>query len=256
MTVHPGSRPCQSRCEDDRTCPENQKCCFTGCGLKCVDPQWDARSIAQSPAPTGGDWSGQQEGGADGKEGWDPASPFLPPPRVSGVFPSSAGPQVAVMEVPGQLVLHAHRKGGAKEVGLKGAPRSRGRAIQPRGSSLGSLGRPPAMGCACIMLLGTLAGFVAHAATCQALHGATSLVQGSHRSPGPAPLTRSGASGHSPRCARSMPIVRRCRSVATRRASSTASCQEVPMAASTSSARPFGGPECVPPAYPQQGEVL
>uniref|UniRef100_A0A493TUH4 WAP domain-containing protein n=1 Tax=Anas platyrhynchos platyrhynchos TaxID=8840 RepID=A0A493TUH4_ANAPP len=30
--------PCPNACSDDRGCPPEQKCCFTGCGLGCVTP--------------------------------------------------------------------------------------------------------------------------------------------------------------------------------------------------------------------------
>uniref|UniRef100_A0A7M4EL49 WAP domain-containing protein n=1 Tax=Crocodylus porosus TaxID=8502 RepID=A0A7M4EL49_CROPO len=51
VMVQPSSSPCQSRCEDDRTCPRNQKCCFTGCGLECIDPQKCCQSSCAAPDP-------------------------------------------------------------------------------------------------------------------------------------------------------------------------------------------------------------
>uniref|UniRef100_A0A7M4EL45 WAP domain-containing protein n=1 Tax=Crocodylus porosus TaxID=8502 RepID=A0A7M4EL45_CROPO len=34
----PDFAPCPNQCEDDRTCPGDEKCCFTGCGLGCMSP--------------------------------------------------------------------------------------------------------------------------------------------------------------------------------------------------------------------------
>uniref|UniRef100_A0A803TA97 WAP domain-containing protein n=1 Tax=Anolis carolinensis TaxID=28377 RepID=A0A803TA97_ANOCA len=31
--------PCNDTCSDDRDCPLEQKCCFTGCSLGCLDPE-------------------------------------------------------------------------------------------------------------------------------------------------------------------------------------------------------------------------
>nr|XP_060627554.1 papilin-like [Anolis sagrei ordinatus] len=31
--------PCEGHCRDDRSCSKGQKCCFVGCGLKCIPPE-------------------------------------------------------------------------------------------------------------------------------------------------------------------------------------------------------------------------
>uniref|UniRef100_A0A8B9VD90 WAP domain-containing protein n=1 Tax=Anas zonorhyncha TaxID=75864 RepID=A0A8B9VD90_9AVES len=33
-----GTAACPSRCADDRDCPGDHKCCFSGCGLACTSP--------------------------------------------------------------------------------------------------------------------------------------------------------------------------------------------------------------------------
>uniref|UniRef100_A0A8B9BV75 WAP domain-containing protein n=1 Tax=Anser brachyrhynchus TaxID=132585 RepID=A0A8B9BV75_9AVES len=33
-----GAAACPSRCADDRDCPGDRKCCFSGCGLACTSP--------------------------------------------------------------------------------------------------------------------------------------------------------------------------------------------------------------------------
>uniref|UniRef100_A0A8C0GC97 WAP domain-containing protein n=1 Tax=Chelonoidis abingdonii TaxID=106734 RepID=A0A8C0GC97_CHEAB len=65
--------PCNNKCDNDRSCPGKQKCCFTGCGLDCVPPQASALSTALPPAQSreGWDWTKQPpEGGSvAGEEG-------------------------------------------------------------------------------------------------------------------------------------------------------------------------------------------
>uniref|UniRef100_A0A8C1PAC4 WAP domain-containing protein n=1 Tax=Cyprinus carpio TaxID=7962 RepID=A0A8C1PAC4_CYPCA len=33
-----GPRPCLEMCSGDNSCPNNQKCCSTGCGHQCMPP--------------------------------------------------------------------------------------------------------------------------------------------------------------------------------------------------------------------------
>ncbi|XP_068556726.1 uncharacterized protein [Anas acuta] len=63
--AHPGVCPrflasphhvrCPNACSDDRGCPPEQKCCFTGCGLGCVMPL--GSSSSDFPPPGEVDWS-------------------------------------------------------------------------------------------------------------------------------------------------------------------------------------------------------
>lgn len=63
--AHPGVCPrlpagpcrvrCPNACSDDRGCPPEQKCCFTGCGLGCVTPLGSGSS--DFPPPGEVDWS-------------------------------------------------------------------------------------------------------------------------------------------------------------------------------------------------------
>lgn len=52
----PDFAPCPSRCEDDRTCPGDEKCCFTGCGLGCVSPYKGTDGAARA-ALTAAPWA-------------------------------------------------------------------------------------------------------------------------------------------------------------------------------------------------------
>lgn len=47
--------PCPNACSDDRGCPPEQKCCFTGCGLGCVTPLGSGSSDFAPPGEV--DWS-------------------------------------------------------------------------------------------------------------------------------------------------------------------------------------------------------
>lgn len=63
--AHPGACPrfpagprrvrCPNACSDDRGCPPEQKCCFTGCGLGCVTPLGSGSSDFAPPGEV--DWS-------------------------------------------------------------------------------------------------------------------------------------------------------------------------------------------------------
>ncbi|XP_074699673.1 WAP four-disulfide core domain protein 3 [Strix aluco] len=40
---------CPNRCADDRDCPGDRKCCFSGCGLACATPHAGSRRAAAKP---------------------------------------------------------------------------------------------------------------------------------------------------------------------------------------------------------------
>ncbi|XP_067410036.1 uncharacterized protein [Emydura macquarii macquarii] len=42
--------PCTNQCDDDRSCPQGQKCCFAGCGLACMSPYAEKAGVC--PAVT------------------------------------------------------------------------------------------------------------------------------------------------------------------------------------------------------------
>lgn len=47
-----GAAACPSRCADDRDCPGDRKCCFSGCGLACTSPHTGTPPALLPPAGT------------------------------------------------------------------------------------------------------------------------------------------------------------------------------------------------------------
>ncbi|XP_009075305.1 PREDICTED: WAP four-disulfide core domain protein 3-like, partial [Acanthisitta chloris] len=43
------SAPCPNRCTDDRDCPGDRKCCFSGCGLACTPPDTGSPHATAKP---------------------------------------------------------------------------------------------------------------------------------------------------------------------------------------------------------------